>query len=142
MQDLMAGQLDAALVPYPIVRTDVLAGRLRLLGTTEPRLLPELEKAPPIKLEFPDLGAARLGLFAPLATPKSVLEVLQNAVRKSVGSTSYQSAMRTLGVQAEFGDSASFARWMEAQRGITPYACKKKDTCDADRQCPRPCPQS
>jgi tripartite-type tricarboxylate transporter receptor subunit TctC len=88
VQDLLAGQIAAALNVVSNVLPHVEAGRLRALATTAPRrsaILPDVPTAR--EAGYPAMeGVEWFGLFVPIGTPNEIVSGLNSSIRKSLES--------------------------------------------------------
>ncbi len=79
---LMTGEVQVAFINLASTIEQVKAGRLKVLATTMPTRLAELPNVPTMTEQgFPGIGTnAWQGLFAPVATPKPIVDKLYAAV--------------------------------------------------------------
>ena len=88
VQDLLAGQIAAALNVVSNVLPHVEAGRLRALATTAPKrsaILPDVPTAR--EAGYPAMeGVEWFGLFVPIGTPNEIVSGLNSSIRKSLES--------------------------------------------------------
>jgi tripartite-type tricarboxylate transporter receptor subunit TctC len=88
VQDLLAGQIAAALNVVSNVLPHVEAGRLRALATTAPKrsaILPDVPTAR--EAGYPAMeGIEWFGLFVPIGTPNEIVSGLNSSIRKSLES--------------------------------------------------------
>src|SRR5438046_2246940 len=79
---LMTGEVQVAFINLSSTNEQVKAGKLKVLATTMPTRLPELPNVPTMAEQgFPGIGTnAWQGLFAPVATPKPIVDKLYAAV--------------------------------------------------------------
>lgn len=94
VQDLLAGQIAAALNVVSNVLPHVEAGRLRALATTAPKrsaILPDVPTAR--EAGYPAMeGVEWFGLFVPTGTPNEIVTGLNSSVRKSLESDALRSS--------------------------------------------------
>ena len=94
VQDLLAGQIAAALNVVSNVLPHVEAGRLRALATTAPRrsaILPDVPTAR--EAGYPAMeGVEWFGLFVPSGTPNEIVSGLNSSIRKSLESDALRSS--------------------------------------------------
>jgi tripartite-type tricarboxylate transporter receptor subunit TctC len=79
---LMSGEVQVSFINLSSTIEQIKAGRLKALATTMPTRLPELPNVPTMAEQgFPGIGTnAWQGLFAPVATPKPIIDKLYAAV--------------------------------------------------------------
>jgi tripartite-type tricarboxylate transporter receptor subunit TctC len=79
---LMSGEVQVAFINLASTGEQIKAGRLKAIATTMPTRLPELPSVPTMAEQgFPGIGTnAWQGLFAPVATPKPIIDKLYAAV--------------------------------------------------------------
>jgi tripartite-type tricarboxylate transporter receptor subunit TctC len=94
VQDLLAGQLAAALNVVSNVLPHVQAGRLRALATTAPKRSAVLPDVPTAReAGYPAMeGVEWFGLFVPVGTSNEIVVGLNAAVRKSLQSDAIKSS--------------------------------------------------
>lgn len=142
LADLRDRKLDAAIVPYPTVRDEVRKGGLTILEVAGASNHPELRDRPAMQLSQPEAGQYFLGVFAPIGMPEPIRLSLSQSIEKAASHPDFRSSLENGGMVAAPMQSLAFARRVEDQYGVTPDPCKKKDTCEKDKECPRPCPES
>jgi len=121
LQDVMGGQIAAAINSIGPVLPHVQSGALRALATTGPHRSPYLPDVPTFKdLGYPDLEALEwFGIFVPARTPADIVAKLNFAVRSALKIDEVASGLSKLSVQAtgsspdEFAHllKSDFARW-------------------------------
>jgi tripartite-type tricarboxylate transporter receptor subunit TctC len=84
---LLAGETSVAFINLSSTLAHVRSGRIKALATAAPRRLAELPEVPTLgELGYPNVGTnAWQGLFAPVATPRAVVEKLYGAVAAILG---------------------------------------------------------
>lgn len=114
------GRLTGAEIMYMDSLTVLLAlieaGNLRPLAVASDAPSPYLPDVPTtVASGFPMLQTVyRLGLYAPLATPANIVEMLNRSVNDALKSTKIQEGLRKLGADAMGGSAQSFAAFMLA----------------------------
>lgn len=88
MADLLGGHIPMAIAPIPATHANVSAGTLRALAVTSPKRISLLPDVPTIaESGLPDFEATLYyGLIAPAATPRPVVEKLNQALRAAIES--------------------------------------------------------
>lgn len=136
------GQIDLAIVPFAAAQQDLLARRLVGLGVAGRGEFTELASVPILSDLPAPLASPFVGLFAPRATPKNVVDALNAAVASALSSPQVKDRFRASGVSSHAMSTEAFAQRLLQLVGLIPDKCTVKETCDGDAQCPRPCPAS
>jgi tripartite-type tricarboxylate transporter receptor subunit TctC len=114
LQDLLAGQIEAAFVLVSAVADQVKAGKLRGLAVANRRreaLLPDVPTMQEAGL--PDLRITTwFGLFAPRRTPNAILDRLHGAVQEVLGSEAIKRQWLAMGARVEPESRAEFASFI------------------------------
>ena len=86
LTDLMAGQVQVLLVGLPSVQAQMNSGRLRALGVSSPQRSAFAPGLPAIAETVPGYdNELWWGVFAPVKTPKTVIDRLNAEIRKILG---------------------------------------------------------
>ncbi|MCX2865628.1 hypothetical protein OOZ63_27790 [Paucibacter sp. PLA-PC-4] len=125
-----SGKKTVAIVPKPLVVASYMLPAI------------QIHEASDFKLDRPGTAFGFVGLFGPPEMPKGVIESLESATKKATEDSQFKKDMDRLGLVADFAASTDFRKQLEATYSVNQDSCKKKDTCEADNQCPRPCPTS
>lgn len=100
MQALLAGEVDLMFDTTLGMLPQVQSGRLRPLMTSSAKPLPALPNVPTMDSLFPGSSIQGWhGIFAPAGTPREVVNLLAEAIRKAVGSPEVSSKLRELGLE-------------------------------------------
>ena len=142
LQDALGNEVDAALLPYAAVKPEIEAGKLKVIASSKDSGFPALASSPSFEVKTPEITSNFLGVFAPPGTRPELVRSISAAVEKSLRQPQVVERLRTAGVTPKLGDAESLARLIQVQYGVTPDVCKKKETCEADKDCSRPCPTS
>ena len=96
---MLAGIVDSNVEALTSAVPNVNAGRDRALAVLSAERQPLLPGVPTFKeLGYPSVvGETWYGVFAPVGTPKPVIDKLNVALRKITSSTSFEEAMRKIG---------------------------------------------
>jgi tripartite-type tricarboxylate transporter receptor subunit TctC len=118
VQDLLAGQIAAALNVVSNVLPHVQAGRLRALATTAPKRSAVLPDVPTAReAGYPAMeGVEWFGLFVPVGTPNEIVVGLNAAVRKSLETDAIKSSFTKQAFDAAGCTPAEFARLIKSDR--------------------------
>lgn len=110
---LLGGHIDAVTVSPAEVATHLASGKLKMLAIMADQRLKAFEKVPTLKERGIDvsLGAWR-GLGAPKNTPKDVIDVLKEVVRKTMNEPQMREAMDKLALGYAYGDEVAFKATM------------------------------
>jgi tripartite-type tricarboxylate transporter receptor subunit TctC len=83
--DLISGQIDALFDGLPASIGYIRSGKLRALAISSAQRLPALPSVPTINETVPGVvGTAWFGISAPVRTPQTNIETLQDAVQRSL----------------------------------------------------------
>lgn len=100
MQALLSGEVDLIFDTPLGILPQVQGNRLRPLMTSSAKPLPSLPGVPTLDSLYPGSGIQGWhGVFAPAATPKEVVHILSEAIRKAVTSPEMASKLRDLGLE-------------------------------------------
>jgi tripartite-type tricarboxylate transporter receptor subunit TctC len=109
--DLLGGHIDMIFNPKSSLLTHFNEGKLRALAVTSVLRWPELPNIPTMTEvgvdDFPT--EVWFGLLAPLGTPSSIVEKLNNAVNDAVISSDVRASLAKLGVEGKSGTPRDFA---------------------------------
>jgi len=111
LQAVVAGQIDAMIIPAALAKPQALAGKIRILAIETPEryeLVPDVktykEQGLPIKLDLWH------GLFAPKGTPKAIVDKLNAALNTGLSDPEAQAEIARLGIVRNIvGDGGSSA---------------------------------
>jgi tripartite-type tricarboxylate transporter receptor subunit TctC len=100
IQALLAGEVDLMFDTTLGMLPQVQSGRLRPLMTSSAKPLQALPNVPTMDSLFPGSGIQGWhGIFAPAGTPKEVVNLLAEAIRKVIGSAETSARLRELGLE-------------------------------------------
>jgi len=116
INDLLAGQtqlmFSSALSMVPLVQ----AGRLRGLGVSSSKRIPVLPDLPAIAEFLPGYELSPwFGVFAPLATPRPVIDRLANEIARALQRPDVQEFYARQGALAVHNRPEEFARFIQAE---------------------------
>jgi tripartite-type tricarboxylate transporter receptor subunit TctC len=116
INDLLAAQVQMYMDSLTVLLALIEGGNLRPLAVASDAPSPYLPDVPTtVASGFPMLQTVyRLGLYAPLATPANIVEMLNRSVNDALKSTKIQEGLRKLGADAMGGSAQSFAAFMLA----------------------------
>jgi tripartite-type tricarboxylate transporter receptor subunit TctC len=94
-------------------------GRLRLLGVSSDKRIPQLPDVPAIAELYPGFHAVTWnGLFGPAGTPPAIVDTLAAAIAKAMKDPGFTGKLETLGIEPTPGTPASFARTLRADYAL------------------------
>lgn len=100
MQALLSGEVDMIFDTPSGILPQVQGNRLRPLMTSSAKPLTSLPGVPTLDSLYPGSGIQGWhGVFAPAATPKEVVQILSEAIRKAVNSPEMANKLRELGLE-------------------------------------------
>jgi tripartite-type tricarboxylate transporter receptor subunit TctC len=128
--DLIGGQVDLLVGTAGGVHKLVQGGKMRAIAVTSPERSPAYPGVPSVSETLPGYSAnVWYGLFAPRGTPAAIVDLLSDALKKSVDLPAYRAALERDGLVPSVNspvEMASFMRveverWQKvvADRGIT-----------------------
>jgi tripartite-type tricarboxylate transporter receptor subunit TctC len=115
-QDLLAGQLAAAVFTVAAVLPHVASGRLRPLAVTSARRSPLLPDVPTIaEAGYPTLETVVwLGVLVPVATPPGIVAVLNAAVRRALETEAVRTGLAKQALDPAGSSAPEFATLLKA----------------------------
>lgn len=117
LTDLIAGRINYTFDGVTTSLPHVQAGATRLLGVTSPTRWPALPDEPTVAEQgVPGFDTmVWFGLFAPAATPKPIIELLNAKVNASLAAPAVRQSFDKLGVQVVGGSPEVLARKVDAE---------------------------
>ena len=118
--DMIGGVIDSNVEALTSAVPNVNAGQYRALAVLSQERLPLMPEVPTFReLGYPSVvGETWYAVFAPLGTPKPVLDKLSAALRKITSSTSFGDSMRKIGNEAKSGSPAELRATTLEQRQL------------------------
>lgn len=119
MPDIIGGRVDMIMDPYATSGGNVKAGKLRALGVSSSARLAALPDVPTFAEQgLPNAGyTSWLGLLAPAATPKDVIQRLSEALHSAVTSKELNDRIRADGNEPVIMSPDEFNKYLKAQLG-------------------------
>lgn len=114
LQDMMAGQIDATFAPLSTVASYVQSGRLRALAVAAPKREAVLPDVP----TFAEAGVADFnvstwyGLFAPKATPATILDTLHGAIQAALADPGIRHIWTEQGAEPDLQSRQAFTEFV------------------------------
>jgi len=110
MQALLAGEVDLIFDTSLGILSQASSNRLKPLLTSSPKPLTELPGVPTMESLFPGSSIQGWhGIFAPSGTPKEVVNLLSDAIRKSVQSAELSAKFKEMGLEPSGLNSEKFS---------------------------------
>lgn len=117
MVDLVGGQIDMVFETVAAARPMMDAKRVKVLGVTSARRLPDVPGAPTLA----EAGAPNFemqswqGVFAPAGTPKPIVDRLGREIAAIIAQPEVQQKLRNLGVEPDGRATAAFASFQQSE---------------------------
>ena len=139
LNDLLGGQIQIAFASLPSVLQYINTQKLIALGVSSAKRSPVLPDVPAIAEKIPGFsGTLWIGLFAPKATPKAVVDKLQKEMQATLANPELKEKLLASGVElanitpAEFAkqlqdDIASWAKIVKASGASLDYFLLKRN---------------
>ena len=117
MIDLAGGQLDMAFETYAAARPMIEAKKVKVLGVTSSKRLPELPGVPTIaEAGVPGFEMQSWqGVFAPVGVPAPIVEKLSKDLSEIINLPEVQEKLRAMGVEPDGRGSAKFAEFQRSE---------------------------
>ena len=113
---LMAGQIDAMMVPMTLAEPNHRAGKVRLLGVGAPQRLAWANDLPTLAEQGVPLdGRLWLGVLGPAKLPSDVANVISKAINDSLKDPRLQETMRKNGLDVVTGSPQDFVRTLDLE---------------------------
>jgi tripartite-type tricarboxylate transporter receptor subunit TctC len=116
--DLLGGRLDWCMEYFPALQKQIDAGELRALAVTTPQRFPLRPDIPTMaEAGVPGYeGSAWVGLMVPAATPKDIVDKLQQTMARALKDPAVKERINGMGVVPGGQSPAEFAAFMAAER--------------------------
>lgn len=117
MVNLVGGQIDMVFETVAAARPMMDAKRVKVLGVTSARRLPDVPGAPTLA----EAGAPNFemqswqGVFAPSGTPKPIVDRLGREIAAIIAQPEVQQKLRNLGVEPDGRATAAFASFQQSE---------------------------
>ena len=118
LTDLLAGHIDLMFAPAQTVMPQVESGKLLALAETGPKRSESLPNIPTVaESGLPGYSAVGwFGLFAPAATPKPVVQKINQAVMATMSQSRIRKAMMERGSDPASGSADDFAAFLRVDQ--------------------------
>ena len=116
LKDLIGGNIQYLFNPLPSLLQHAENGNIKILGTGGTRLLKNYPQIPLISNTVPGFTAQSwYALVAPAGTPKSVIQVLNQAIKEILDRPHIQKQLNGLGMHTLTMNPAQFAKFMRQE---------------------------
>jgi tripartite-type tricarboxylate transporter receptor subunit TctC len=117
LTDLMAGHVQTMITGISSTLPYVKAGRLRALGVSSEKRQPLLPDVPAIAEQLPGYEVATwYGVFVPAATPRPVVDRLNQAITRIFATPDARARLAAVGADAQTNTSEQFAQAVSKER--------------------------
>jgi tripartite-type tricarboxylate transporter receptor subunit TctC len=116
--DVLGGQISVACVDLTSAYPHIQAGTLTALGVTSSRRSALVPQVPTIaEAGVPGFGreGGFIGLFAPAATPRTIIKKYTGEIRDILGRPEVQAKVRQLAVEVAYVDDVAFGQFLAAE---------------------------
>ena len=118
LQAVIAGQVDAVMVPLSIAEPQWRAGKLKLLGLASSRRAAIATDLPTLTEQgLPVVGGTWLAIVGPAGMPREQVERVNKALNAALAKPELRAALDKLGVQPQGGSPAALGELLKAELG-------------------------
>jgi tripartite-type tricarboxylate transporter receptor subunit TctC len=113
--ELLAGRIDATLTAISTALPHIQSGHLRVLGVASAARSPIYPEAPTLREQgLPSVVASGwFGFMAPAATPRGIVERLQDEVIRALADPEVKQKLLVQGLEAHGGTAAEFGKFID-----------------------------
>ena len=112
--DLVGGQVDSSMTTLSTIAPFARSGKLRLLGTTNPKRLAQFADVPTIAETVPGYESRGwFGFLAPAAVPREVVVLLNQEINRAMGLSDVREKIVAAGWDIDTGPPEYFATTMK-----------------------------
>jgi tripartite-type tricarboxylate transporter receptor subunit TctC len=116
MTGILGGHMDAMMANVGGMVQPAEQGQTRILAVMAEARVPDLPDVPTFKERgLPLFASSTRGVAVPASTPPPVVEYLEQAMRKAMGSPQHQQAMRKAGFNVKFMAGNEYQSFVEGQ---------------------------
>ena len=116
IQDVLAGQVEMMFANVGNAQAHLKAGKLKALGVTSPKRLPQFPDVPAISEVLPGYqSSAWFGLFGPARMPPDLVKRLSDTARQAVASPDVRRRIEFEGATPVGNAPAEFARFVHEE---------------------------
>ena len=119
---IVGGHGQATVAYYGLVKDEVAAGHLRIIGVLAPKRLADLPKVPTLAQQGFDAPAdwnQWRGIIAPKGMPEAIRVKLVAAIRNALNSPEFKQFMHNESVVYDYAGTRRFTRFATRQNGLT-----------------------
>ena len=116
IQDVLAGQVEMMFANVGNAQAHVRAGKLKALGVTSPKRLPQFPDVPAIAEVLPGYqSSAWFGLFGPARMPPDLVKRISDAARQAIGSPEVKKRIEFEGATPVGNTPEEFGRYVHEE---------------------------
>lgn len=116
IQDVLAGQVEMMFANVGNAQAHVRAGKLKVLGVTSPKRLPQFPDVPAIAEVLPGYqSSAWFGLFGPARMPPELVKRISDAARQAIGSAEVKKRIEFEGATPVGNTPEEFGRYVHEE---------------------------
>jgi len=116
IQDVLAGQVEMMFANVGNAQAHVRAGKLKVLGVTSPKRLPQFPDVPAIAEVLPSYqSSAWFGLFGPARMPPELVKRVSDAARQAIGSAEVKKRIEFEGATPVGNTPEEFGRYVHEE---------------------------
>jgi tripartite-type tricarboxylate transporter receptor subunit TctC len=113
---VVGGEVELTFANIPAISSFVKAGRLRPIATTGLKRAAQMPEVPTLKEERIDVEViVRYGIFAPIATPKDIVNTLSNAIAKAARAPDTRQRLLDQGAEPVGSTPEEFTKIMQEE---------------------------
>ena len=117
MQALLNHETDIYFGNASELLQQIEGGRIRMLGVSSEKPLPQIPNVPPVATLFPDFKTSSWnGFFVPAGTPQAIVTQLEQSIIAAVKDPTIRSRLEALGIEPVGNTSKEFAAVIEADK--------------------------
>lgn len=125
---ILGGHGAATVAYYGLVKDQVAAGHLRIIGVIAPKRLADLPDVPTVEeqgFDVPAFWNQWRGIIAPPGMPPEIAARLGAAIKQALMSPDMQAYIKNDALQLDYADMAAFTDFVHQQDGVTVAWLKK-----------------
>ena len=116
VNDLMGGQINAAMASYTSMSPLARAGKIRLLGVTNPTRMTTAPEVPTVADAVPGYASRGwFGFVAPAGTPRAIVVRLNEEINRALKLPDVAEKMTTFGMIVDPGPPEAFAKLLRSE---------------------------
>lgn len=125
---ILGGHGEATVAYFGLVKDQVAAGHLRIIGVIAPKRLADLPDVPTVEeqgFNVPDFWNQWRGVIAPANMPPAIAARLATAIKEALMTPDMQAYIKNDSLQLDYADTAGFTAFVQQQDGVTLTWLKK-----------------